>query len=406
MTETQAKSGAARLAQDGGASTTGDEREPAAKPADTPAAAAGDAKDTPAGSKAASPASSSTPGSTDASDGLASAFPGGLSSGGGVTDILRQPPDRSAPAAKAADPPTPTPGPTLGADKPTGDKPGFDKLGPDKPGSDRDTPAADKPAGPAKPAFSMPKVTEDPERTVRTPVGPTGSSGRTASASAAVVPPKKATATGTAAVTSSGVGTVPPISASPVVARASVAAPSAAGSVSAPAVAGSPLRQPTGATALVTPSRTGSGAHAVGAARVSEAVRSARATVAGAASRGPRRARLHLKRIDPWSVMKFAFAVSLVLFVVAIVATSVLYLALDAMDVFTSINKAMSDITGEGGGAEDTFKITAKGVIGTAVLLGAVNMVLFTALMTLGAFVYNVCADLVGGVELTLSEKD
>ena len=54
----------------------------------------------------------------------------------------------------------------------------------------------------------------------------------------------------------------------------------------------------------------------------------------------------------------------------------------------------------------DAFKITAKGVIGTSVLLGAVNMVLFTALMTLAAFVYNVCADLVGGVELTLSEKE
>ena len=45
-------------------------------------------------------------------------------------------------------------------------------------------------------------------------------------------------------------------------------------------------------------------------------------------------------------------------------------------------------------------------MIGASVLLGAVNMVLFTALATLGAFVYNVCADLVGGVELTLSEKD
>ena len=59
--------------------------------------------------------------------------------------------------------------------------------------------------------------------------------------------------------------------------------------------------------------------------------------------RGPRRARLHLKRIDPWSVMKFAFAVSLVLFIVVIVATSVLYLALDAMDVFNSVNKALSE---------------------------------------------------------------
>jgi hypothetical protein len=91
--------------------------------------------------------------------------------------------------------------------------------------------------------------------------------------------------------------------------------------------------------------------------------------------------------------------------VVAIVATSVLYLALDAMGVFGSLNKALADMVGEGSNST-AFKITAKGVIGTSVLLGAVNMVLFTALMTLGAFVYNVCADLVGGVELTLSEKD
>ena len=88
----------------------------------------------------------------------------------------------------------------------------------------------------------------------------------------------------------------------------------------------------------------------MGAARVTEAVRAARATVAGAATRGPRRARLHLKRIDPWSVMKFSFAVSLVLFVVAIVATSVLYLALDAMGVFDSINKALAEVTGQSGG--------------------------------------------------------
>jgi hypothetical protein len=104
--------------------------------------------------------------------------------------------------------------------------------------------------------------------------------------------------------------------------------------------------------------------------------------------------------------MKFSFAVSLVLFVVAIVATSVLYLALDAMSVFDSLNKALAEVTGPAGEEANAFKITAKGVIGTSVLLGAVNMVLFTALMTLGAFVYNVCADLVGGVELTLSEKE
>ncbi|MET8090051.1 DUF3566 domain-containing protein [Micromonospora sp. NPDC005220] len=148
-------------------------------------------------------------------------------------------------------------------------------------------------------------------------------------------------------------------------------------------------------------------ASAVGAARVGDAVRAARTSVSSAASRGPRRARLNLKRIDPWSVMKFAFAVSVVLFIVVVVATSVLYLALDAMGVFQSVNESLSDLVNAGGGQSTSgFQITAKGVILSSALIGLVNVVLFTALATLGAFVYNVCADLVGGIELTLAERD
>jgi hypothetical protein len=143
-----------------------------------------------------------------------------------------------------------------------------------------------------------------------------------------------------------------------------------------------------------------------GSARVTEAVRAARATVSSAAGRGPRRARLHIKRIDPWSTMKFSFAVSLVLFFVAVVATSVLYLALDAMGVFDSVNQTLAETIVNSGGQGAAFRITAKGVVGGSALIGAVNVVLFTALATLGAFIYNVCADLVGGIELTLAEKD
>lgn len=194
-------------------------------------------------------------------------------------------------------------------------------------------------------------------------------------------------------------------------------APGRAGTTPPPPTAATAPQRPA-ATSVSPPQPAGqkqrpaaaTGSAAVGAARVSEAVRSARSTVSSAAARGPRRARLNLKRIDPWSVMKFSFAVSVVLFIVVVVATSVLYLALDSMGVWTSLNDSLKTLVSASGGADAAtqtgFRITAWGVIGTSMLIGAVNVVLFTALATLGAFIYNVCADLVGGVELTLAERD
>jgi hypothetical protein len=50
--------------------------------------------------------------------------------------------------------------------------------------------------------------------------------------------------------------------------------------------------------------------------------------------------------------------------------------------------------------------VTGSLVFGGAIIIGAVNIVLFIALSTVGAMVYNLCADLVGGVEVTLSERE
>jgi hypothetical protein len=136
---------------------------------------------------------------------------------------------------------------------------------------------------------------------------------------------------------------------------------------------------------------------------------SARATdpVRGRQPRPPRRASLQLKRFDPWSVLKLSLVLSVALFLVWMVAVGLIYGALDAMGVWNKLNGTYSDFVGinDPTGAKSSL-ISAGRVFGIAAIVGAVNIVLITAFATVGAFVYNVAADLAGGIEVTLSERD
>lgn len=121
--------------------------------------------------------------------------------------------------------------------------------------------------------------------------------------------------------------------------------------------------------------------------------------------RGPRRASLQIKRVDPWSVLKLALVLGVALFFVWLVAVGVLYGVLHGMGVWDKINSTANDLLQS---SEPTGEplISAGRVFGVSAIIGAVNIVLFTALATVGAFVYNVSADLAGGLELTLSERE
>lgn len=125
------------------------------------------------------------------------------------------------------------------------------------------------------------------------------------------------------------------------------------------------------------------------------------ATARAPRTRGPRRARLQLRHINPWTVLKFSCVLSVALFFVWLITIGVLYGILDGAGIIGKINDTVTTI--QGGNA--TNPVTAGIVFGSAAIIGVINMVLFVALSTIGSLVYNLCADLVGGIEITLSER-
>ena len=124
--------------------------------------------------------------------------------------------------------------------------------------------------------------------------------------------------------------------------------------------------------------------------------------------RSARQAHLTVARVEPWSVMKFSFVVSLVAFVILFVAVSVLYSSLSALGVFESLQKVVSSVTSSQGsaGVNAAKWWSASRVLGYTALLGSLNIVLITAMATIGAVVYNLTSRLVGGVEVTLRETE
>ncbi|EWC58356.1 hypothetical protein UO65_6248 [Actinokineospora spheciospongiae] len=122
--------------------------------------------------------------------------------------------------------------------------------------------------------------------------------------------------------------------------------------------------------------------------------------------RGPRRANLQVKRFDPWSVLKLSLVLGVSLFFVWLVAVGVLYAVLDGMGVWDKVNGISSELLNASEGSSGDPLISAGRVFGIAAIIGAINIVLFSALATVGAFVYNVSADLAGGLEVTLAERE
>ncbi|WP_040802199.1 DUF3566 domain-containing protein, partial [Nocardia concava] len=132
---------------------------------------------------------------------------------------------------------------------------------------------------------------------------------------------------------------------------------------------------------------------------------SAPAAVAQAAATGePLRATVQLRHIDPWSTLKVSLVISVAMFFVWMLAVGLLYLVLEGMGVWERVNSTLGDFADSSNSS--SALIDAGSVFGYAGVIGLINVVLLTALSTVGVFVYNQCTDLVGGIQVTLADPD
>jgi hypothetical protein len=187
------------------------------------------------------------------------------------------------------------------------------------------------------------------------------------------------------------VGNIPPI-AVPNAAAAAAAAP--------PVPPVPPTATPPGTPGVAAPGQTAQQA----AAQQTATKKTATPPRPAAPAPSGRRVRLTVARVDPWSVMKISFLVSVAIGIAFVVMVAVLWLILDGMGVFSSLNRTIADIQGTTSDFDLMDYIALPRVMSLSVVIGVIDVVLLTALSTLAAFLHNVCSSLVGGVQLTLSD--
>jgi hypothetical protein len=113
-------------------------------------------------------------------------------------------------------------------------------------------------------------------------------------------------------------------------------------------------------------------------------------TARGRTERSParsRRARVVLRKVEPWSVLKISFLFYLCVMVVII----------GALD---SLTRLIRDLF-----ADQSFEIHGGWLFTRGLSIGLVLVVLWTLINVFIVFLYNLLSDVVGGIEVTLSER-
>lgn len=113
-----------------------------------------------------------------------------------------------------------------------------------------------------------------------------------------------------------------------------------------------------------------------------------------------RRVRLVVRRIEPWTVLKFSVLLYLTMYLVILVAGVVLWAVATTTGLRGNIEKFIGQLI-----ASDTFTLLGPTVAKASVLGGAVLVVMGSGANVLLTVLYNLIADVIGGVVVLFEER-
>jgi hypothetical protein len=115
-----------------------------------------------------------------------------------------------------------------------------------------------------------------------------------------------------------------------------------------------------------------------------------------------RRTRVVIRRVDPWSVLKFSLLFYFCLMLVFLFALLILYWLLGVTGVLDSAARVLSDV---GFGGTAGFEFHGYWIFSRLFLIGIAGVVVWSLVNVLISILYNLISDVMGGIQVTLGEK-